>query len=84
MFERKEELPRFFWQKLLDHAAVSDIAFMLETSSCSEKASPFNVNKIGGLQSSENFPIGGLESHHGGTGVFPRWDERPPTVGLVS
>ncbi len=45
MFERKGELPRFFfWQKLLDHAAVSDIAFMLETSSCSEKASPFNVN----------------------------------------
>lgn len=84
MFERKEELTRFFWQKLLDHAAVLDIAFMLKTSSCSGESSPFNANKIGGLQSSENFPMGGLESHHGGTGVFSWWDERPPTVGLAS
>ena len=71
MFERKEELPRFFWQKLLNHAAVSDIAFMLETSSCSGRASPFNVNKIGGLQSSERKSMGGLQYHRGGTAVLP-------------
>ena len=43
----------------------------------------FYVKTFGGLQSSESFLMGGLESHRGGTAVFPWWDERPPVVELA-